>query len=69
MFNCESGIRESGAERSAEGEASPAKDSRSDETGRRSAAESACTRASAKRGAEYKSGSEYPDGYGAPPKK
>ena len=57
MLYCESGIRESRAGRQTEGEASPAKDSMNDETGRRSATESACTTASAKRDAEPKSGS------------
>ena len=41
---------------------SPAKDSRGDETGRRSAMESARTRASTRKDAEPRSGSEYPDG-------
>ena len=59
---CESGIRESRTGRPTEGKGSPAKDSKSDETGRESATESACTRASAKRNVEHRSGSEYPDG-------
>ena len=50
-----------------EGVASSAKDSKSDENGRRSATESACTRASAERDAEYRIRNEYPDGEGAPP--
>ena len=57
MLYCESGIPESRAGRPTEGEASSAKDGRSDETGRRSATKSACTRASAKRDAEPRSGS------------
>ena len=57
MLYCESGIRESRTERPTEGEASPAKDSRSNENGRTSATESACTRASAKGDAEPRSGS------------
>ena len=50
MLYYEYGIRESRTGRPTEGEASPANDSRSDETGRRSATESACTRDSALRG-------------------
>ena len=45
-----------------EGEASPAKGCRIDETGRRSDTENACTRASAEKDAEHRSGSESPDG-------
>ena len=62
MLYCEFGIRGNRAERSTEGEAPPAKDNRSDENGRGSATESACTRASAKRDAEHRSESENPDG-------
>ena len=62
MLYCESGIRKSRAGRPTEGKVSPAKDSRSDETGRGSATESARTRASAKRDAEHRSGSKFPDG-------
>ena len=57
MLSCESGIRESRAGRPTEGEASPAKDSNSDETGRRSTTESVGIKASAKRDAEPRSGS------------
>ena len=56
MLYCESGNRESRARRPTESEASPAKKSRSDETSRGSIAESTCTRASAKRDAEPRSG-------------
>ena len=63
-----SGIGESRAGRPTEGEASPAKDSRSDKNGRRNATESACTRASGRRDAEPRRGSNYPDGWGAPPR-
>ena len=66
MLYCEYAIRESRTGRPTEGEASRAKDSRSYETGRRSTTESACTKASAKRDAEPKSGSQYPEGYGTP---
>ena len=62
MLFCGSIIRESRAGKPTEGEASPAKDSSSDETGRESVTENACTRASAERDAEHRSGSEYPDG-------
>ena len=54
---CKSGSQESRAGLLTEGKASPAKDNRSDETGRGSATESACTRASAKRDAGPRSGS------------
>ena len=52
-----------------EGVASSAKDSKSDENGRRSATESAYTRTSAERDAEYRIGKEYLDGEGASPQK
>ena len=55
MLYCESGIRESRSGRLTEGKALPAKGSRSDGTGRRSATDSACTRTSAKRDAEPRS--------------
>ena len=57
MLFCESGIRESRAGRPTEGKALPTKESRSDENDHRSATESACTRASARRDAEPRSGS------------
>ena len=44
------------------GRASPAKESRNDENDRRGAMESACTRASARKDAELRSASQYPDG-------
>ena len=50
-----------------EGVASSAKDSKSDENGRRSATERACTKASAERDAEYRIRNEYLDGEGDPP--
>ena len=53
----ESEIPENRTVRPTEGEALPVKDGRSDKTGRTSATESACTRASAKRNAETRSGS------------
>ena len=61
MLYCESEIRESRAGKPIESESSSVKDSRSDEIVRGSATESACTRASAERDAEHRSGSEYPD--------
>ena len=57
MSYCESGVRKIKTGRPTEGEKLPAKDSRSDETVRRSATEIACTRASAKRDTEPRSAS------------
>ena len=51
-----------GAGRPTDGEASPAKDSRSNGTGYRSAQEGACTKASAGKDANPRSGSECSDG-------